>query len=218
MIRPLLIASLALNVGILGVLIEKRLSAPPASNVYRSNKIDQFTNRPPPAGSTVLLGDSLFALMDVGEVMPGVVNRALSGNTVSDVTESLPPLEGGCAVILVGINDLQEGRAAPDVIARYRELLVAMPASVRVGVMPVLPVNAKIYDENIRRGSRPPLNEVAKVNAFLASQSNAVFLETRHDLVDEKGELAAENTIDGLHLNSQGIDLIARAVSGFCRV
>ena len=99
--------------------------------------------------------------------------------------------------LLIGINDLGSGRTPEVMEAGYREILEQVKKkapAVRVHVQSVLPTrdryakhNANVIDFN----SRLPK---------LAKEFGYDYLDLHTLMADDKGELKAEFTADGLHL------------------
>jgi len=103
--------------------------------------------------------------------------------------------------LMIGINDLGSGRT-PDVMERgYRQILERIKQEaprVRVHVESVLPCrgnyakhNANVLDFNARLQK-------------LATEFGYDYLDLHALMVDDNGELKAEFTNDGLHLNAAG--------------
>jgi len=115
----------------------------------------------------VLLGDSIIDLMEPEYLPIPFANRGISGDTTSGVLARLPDILAGnpkTIILLVGINDLQKGASASDVIAGIKRIRAAVDA-----------INA----------------------AFGLSAAS----------------LASDETLDGLHLNANGLASLAGEVS-----
>jgi lysophospholipase L1-like esterase len=177
------------------------------------NRVRAFKEQNQQLQYVVLLGDSITEGFDVAKYMPGrrVLNRGIGadviGNALPDddprgVLKRLDESVFDCAAthvfLLIGINDLGSGRT-PEVMAQgYRDILKQIKErapSVHVHVQSVLPTrdahakhNANVLDFNER------LQKLAKEFGY-------DYLDLHHLMADDAGELKAEFTGDGLHLN-----------------
>ncbi len=167
----------------------------------------------------VLLGDSITEGFDVPKYFPGrrVLNRGIGadviGNALPDddprgvlrrLDESVFDCAASDVFLLIGINDLGSGRT-PDVMEQgYRQILERIKKqapAVRVHVQSVLPTrdkhaqhNANVLDFNQRLQK-------------LASEFEYDYLDVHALMADDKGELKAKFTGDGLHLTDEAYKL-----------
>lgn len=167
----------------------------------------------------VLLGDSITEGFEAAKYFPGrrVLNRGIGadviGNDMPDddprgVLRRLDASVFDCAAsdvfLLIGINDLGSGRT-PDVMeAGYHEILTKIKAhspALRVHVQSVLPTRGKYAKHN---------SHVVDFNARLkklAAEFGYEYLDLHALMVDGSGELRADFTGDGLHLNEEAYKL-----------
>jgi lysophospholipase L1-like esterase len=167
----------------------------------------------------VLLGDSVTEGFDVPKYFPGrrVLNRGIGADVIGNalpeddsrgVLRRLDESVFDCAAtdvfLLIGINDLGSGRT-PEVMEQgYREILERIKKrapSIRIHVQSVLPTrdkhakhNANVLDFNQRLKK-------------LAAEFEYEYLDNHSLMTDDKGELKAEFTADGLHLNDDAYKL-----------
>lgn len=166
---------------------------------------------------TVLIGDSIVALGEWGELMhdPHYKNRAISGSSTSDVLARLGPIMASKPrriIVCAGINDIQGG-IDPAIIARNREMimtsvLVESPKT-QVIFVPLLPVNQRLYSQWIlpdHPGIHMPTPDKCKnselINLFSLPCSSLL----------EDGQISSRYTNDGLHLNGEGLTELARII------
>jgi lysophospholipase L1-like esterase len=112
--------------------------------------------------------------------------------------------------LLIGINDLNSGHSVDQMETGYREILRRIKTQtprVRVHVQSVLPTrgafarhNAAVRDFNRR---------IRK----LAGEFGYPYVDLHAPLADGRGELRAELTVDGLHLNEAAYEMWRREVA-----
>ncbi len=171
-----------------------------------------------PMGAVVVLGDSL--LQDLGTAQLGreVHSFALGGTTASTLLEGLalvPCVErAGMIVLGVGANDLKY-RDPKAIVRDYAAVLAALPASVEVVALPILPVDE--HCEAIRE--RPYLSNerIARLDYLLAACCAARPGLRRVDvselLAPDGGLRPDVHAGDGWHLSDAGDALLGRAIT-----
>ena len=202
----------------------KPAAAPPADwgalfKMHYANRVKAFQEQNQQLQYVVLLGDSITEGFDVPKYFPGrrVLNRGIGadviGNALPDddprgVLRRLDESVFDCAAtdvfLLIGINDLGSGRTPEIMEPGYREILERIKTqapAVRVHVQSVLPTrdkyakhNAAVLDFNQRLQK-------------LASEFEYDYVDIHALMADDKGELKAEFTADGLHLNAEAYKL-----------
>lgn len=180
--------------------------------MHYQNRVKLFAEQNQVFRNVVLVGDSITEGFDVGSYFPGrrvlnrgigadVIGNALPGDDPRGVLRRLDASVFDCAAtdvfLLIGINDLNSGRT-PDVMEEgYRELLGRLKNEaprVRVHVQSVLPTRG----DHARRN--PAVRDVNARLKRLAGEFGFDYIDLHSLMADEKGELKAEFTDDGLHL------------------
>lgn len=181
--------------------------------MHWTNRTNAFRMQNEVFQNVVLLGDSITEGFDVAKYLPGrrVLNRGIGADVIGNdlpaednrgVLKRLDESVFNCAAtdvfLLIGINDLGAGHT-PDVMEQgYRDILQRIKTEaprVRVHVQSVLPTrdnfakhNAYVVDFNGRLKK-------------MAEEFGYDYIDVHALMVDDKGELKAEFTGDGLHLN-----------------
>jgi len=163
--------------------------------------------------NVVLLGDSITEGFNVAKFLPGrrVLNRGIGGDVIgyempeNDPRGVLRRLDNSvfdCSAtdvfLLIGINDLGDGRSLDSMEAGYREILSRIrekAPSIRVHVQSVLPTRGRYARHN------PSVLEFNKRIERLAAEFGYSYVDLHKLMRDDQGELIAEFTNDGLHLN-----------------
>ena len=166
--------------------------------------------------NVVLVGDSITEGFDVAKWFPGrrVMNRGIGADVIGNqlpaddkrgvlkrLDESFFDCSARDAFLLIGINDLGDNHTPEVMEAGYREILDAVKKkapTIRVHVQSVMPTRGNFAKHN------------ANVNEFngrlqkLAKEFGYDYIDLHSKMADEKGELKAEYTADGLHLKPEG--------------
>lgn len=181
--------------------------------MHWTNRTNAFRMQNEQLQFAVLLGDSITEGFEVAKFFPGrrVLNRGIGADVIGNdlpaednrgVLKRLDESVFNCSAtdvfLMIGINDLGAGHT-PEVMEQgYRKILQRIKTETpRVGVhvQSVLPTrdnyakhNANVVDFNGRLKK-------------LAEEFGYDYLDIHALVADDKGELKAEYTGDGLHLN-----------------
>jgi lysophospholipase L1-like esterase len=187
--------------------------------MHYANRVRAFKEQNQQLRFVVLLGDSITEGFDAPTYFPGrrVLNRGIGadviGNALPDddprgvlrrLNESVFDCAATDVFLMIGINDLGSGRT-PDVMEQgYRSILEQIKKQapgVRVHVQSVLPTrdkygkhNANVLDFNQR------LQKLAKEFGY-------DYVDLHKLMADDKGELRAELTPEGLHLTPAAYEI-----------
>jgi lysophospholipase L1-like esterase len=197
----------------------------PVVRQHWADRVRFFLTQPVAGHPVVLLGDSLTEGFDVAKYFPGhvVLNRGVSSDVIGNdlapgdnrgvlqrLDCSVFPCPASDVFVLIGINDLGDGHGLDLMEQGYRELLQRLHAEApdsRLHVESLLPT----------RGHYARLN--AHIRAFndrlrhLAAENHADYLDLHALLLDEQGELKADCTREGLHLNERGYQIWQSAIN-----
>lgn len=195
-------------------------SCPPSTSYYHK-KVAEF-NANPSSGRDILVGDSITEGQDnYRNYFPeGIVNRGISGDTTCGVLNRLESLlleKPRRVFLLIGTNNLGNGnnalrrRIVSDILVIAKKL---KDKGVGVVVQSILPA---VFD--VPLASKLDKAEIIKINeelADLSKQGNFSFLDLHHDFVDDNGQLRAELSLDGLHINEYGYKLWGSILAKYC--
>jgi lysophospholipase L1-like esterase len=171
-------------------------------------------------GRVVFMGDSItdFWGRQRGKFFPGkpYVNRGISGQVTPQMLlrfyQDVIDLRPKIVVILAGTNDIG-GSAGPIPTQATENNLRAMVEiarahNIRVVLSSLTPVSDYLQPQT---GKRPP-EKIIALNQWIekyAAENQLVFLDYYPAMVDEKGMLRKELTVDGLHPNDAGYEVMA---------
>ncbi len=163
----------------------------------------------------LFLGDSLTAFGPWSQLFPelsNAVNRGIPGNTARDVRgrlEAVLALEPRAVVFMIGTNDLIQGRAVPDILADVRSIVTRfLAAFARLSLLAVLPVREA--DDLVFAGFNARALVYNVELRALAAELSVPFVDFRAAFTDAAGELSAELTYDGVHLQPLAYALWSR--------
>jgi len=202
------------------------------SHRYYHNRVSLFKRLPNRRQDIYLVGDSITDMGEWHELLsaPTARNRRISGDTTAGVLRRLDEvIEGRPAKIFLmcGINNIRNRVPAERTIEEYGAILhklQGLGTETQIHVQSVLPVNRAKYKESFApryAGAHVPKNaEVKALNRSLMAladrYANVRYIDLSR-LTDTNGELAAEYTLDGLHLNGAGLIAWAQTIKPFLR-
>ncbi len=168
-------------------------------------------NRSLPAVDNVLIGDSLTERFPVDKMFPGknVVNRGIGGDRIDGLTTrldlSIYDLNPSVVFLNIGVNDiLFPITPYKNLKRRYGLLLNKLKKNcpnTTVIMQTVLPTTDKFADFN---------DEIIDLNKDirrLAMEHKYKLIDLHPYFTDDKGQLKAELTVDGVHLSEKGYQL-----------
>jgi lysophospholipase L1-like esterase len=175
--------------------------------------------------NVVLLGDSITEGFDAGKYFPGrrVLNRGIGADVIGNdlpaddhrgILRRLDSSVFNCAptdvFLLIGINDFGDGHSVDELEQGYREILERIHTNaplVKIHVESVLPTRGKYAKHNAH------VREFNVRLRKLAAEFGCDYLDLHQLMVDDHGELKAEFTPEGLHLNERAYQVWQAAVN-----
>ncbi|WP_198673979.1 GDSL-type esterase/lipase family protein [Chitinophaga alhagiae] len=171
----------------------------------RMELYDQLNNKP---ADILFLGNSITERGEWHELLPGkkIANRGIGGDNTFGVLARLDGViqqQPKKLFLLIGINDIGRGLPVEVILHNYRRILTQLTQGLpktKIIVQSVLPMNeAKLPYAYLK-------NKADKIKALnegivpLAREFNLTYLNLHELFADEKGELKADYTKDGIHL------------------
>lgn len=161
-------------------------------------------------GKIAFVGDSQVEQCEWRELFGDsldIQNRGIVGDGASGVLQRIDTVlaEKPAKIILwLGVNDLIFGNKIEDAVGEYGRVLdkiISKMSPSKIVMLTVLPTNSEVKRIPVKNADIQILNEKL---AELARSKNIRLIDLGHDLSDEKGQLRANFTLDGLHLNGAG--------------
>jgi lysophospholipase L1-like esterase len=170
----------------------------------------------------VFMGDSITDIWKLADQFPGkpYVNRGIGGQTTPQMLVRMYPdvidLKPAAMAILGGTNDIAHN-TGPETLTMIEENIQAITElaqvhGIRVILCSVTPISD--YGRAPQSAQRPP-TDILKINAWMkdyAAKVHAIYADYFAALVDDKGMLKDGFSMDGLHPNQKGFDLMAPVI------
>ena len=176
----------------------------------------------------LFLGDSITDYYDLDKYYEGykVVNSGISGDQTSDILDDLEKrayvYNPSTIFLLVGTNDYIHNKKEDETVNNIKEIVEKLNKN--------LP-NAKIYLESIypinntddSKISKPMVgirtnDSIKKINSELkqyCNDKNCTYLDMYSLLEDKDGNLKLEYTKEGLHMSSEGYEVITKELKKY---
>ena len=173
-------------------------------------------------GQIVFAGSSLMEMFPIEEFVEEdglsaiVYNRGVGGYVTSELLEHvntcITALAPSKVFINIGTNDLSNPQMTiSEIMRRYGEILEIVKRSVpdvKLYLMAYYPVNYSAASEEMKACLRIRTNQrIKQANqqvAQLAECCGAEYIDVNAPLMDKDGNLKAEYTIEGMHINKDG--------------
>ena len=190
----------------------------------KEEKIRRFEemNKEVVPGQIVCAGSSLMEMFPVEELVKEkqidmiIYNRGIGGFVTDELLENIDTcildLKPSKLFINIGTNDLSN----PDItiaqmIEKYDQILCQVEAAlpdVNIYLMAYYPINYDAATEEMKPCLLVRTNQkIDKANEEvqkLAEKHHATYIDINDPLKDEKGNLKAEYTIEGMHIKEEG--------------
>jgi lysophospholipase L1-like esterase len=187
---------------------------------YKDNL--QLRSRPTDPARVVFMGDSITDMWKLEKYFPGkpYVNRGIGGQTTPQMLVRMYPdvisLHPSVMVILAGTNDIAHN-TGPETIEMIQDNFRAMAElaqehNIKIVICALTPVSD--YTGRKQTVQRPP-SDILLLNEWLkkfADQIHAAYVDYYSALADAKGYLKEGFSMDGLHPNEKGYELMAPLV------
>lgn len=176
-----------------------------------------------PKNATVFFGDSITELCKTDSVYgeysiqsgTPVVNRGISAECTSQmlarVDESVIALNPKNLVMLMGVNDLNQGVSYEEITQNIENIIIKVKENcpqtniVLQAVYPTDPERESLFERYQLNGrDNQTIKELNVHLKEMAEKQDVTFIDVTELLIDENGNLRKDYTYDGLHPNVQG--------------
>jgi len=181
-------------------------------NYWYDSRLNYFKELPVKKGSVVFWGDSITEWADWNELtgLGNVLNRGIAGDISYGLLDRLDEVvrhQPEKIFILIGTNDISKGIMAPDIVRTYKKIILQLqkqsPFS-NIYVQSVFPINDSLINRQYYKGTNQSIVQLNKELKTMAADLNVRFINVFEAMLDEKRQLAAGYTYDGLHLSGKG--------------
>ena len=185
------------------------------TGLYEHRK-NLFEMLPKPKGEIIFLGDSITAECEWSELLgrEDVKNRGIGGDFASGLLKRLNPIieaQPDKLFLMVGVNDLIYGSES-DLVKNYEKLLKELADKLpdsQIIVQSILPVNSQVRRMPIDNETILQINEKIK---NLTDKFGLVYADLNSLMTDEDGQLKADYTRDGIHINGKAYQIWKAAI------
>lgn len=166
----------------------------------------------------VFTGDSEIARWDLQAYFPTEVtcNEGKSGSGLEHLQGQAGKFKGQTVVVLCGTNDLHK-LGSEEAIEKYAAdyvCAVSATGGSNIYAISVLPRAKEGDDEDMNRRV-VALNLAIKAEIAKADDPRIMWVDVHELFLNDKGELDANLTYDGLHLNYLGYQLLANELNRY---
>lgn len=190
----------------------------PIVSYHERTRWSYFMKTPTKSDDVIMIGDSLIELGEWSELFQDLrfINRGISGLTVRSLVskaEDLKTLSGAKTLILIGINDIWQGRNLDDIKENYSELIDFVSQTSQLGQLYIISLLPVFHPNLIERNQ-----DILELNQFLERKCKSEKLEfiNIHGLfTNEHGLLKKSLSYDGVHLNGEGYYLLKEALQPY---
>lgn len=195
-------------------LLTKSLNAQVAvdSNYVFSGYTDRvafFNKMPVKKGAVIFLGDSLTEAgrwEDIAPELP-ILNRGISGDISFGVVARLEEIirhQPKKVFLMIGVNDLKRNVPAAMIIANYNKIIKRIQQEspkTQIYLSSLLPINDAKLIEAFKQVKNTDLSKInTELKQLSTTYKNVTFVDLYPVFADEKGQLKADMTPDGIHL------------------
>ncbi|MGZ4955150.1 MAG: GDSL-type esterase/lipase family protein [Methylobacter sp.] len=158
-----------------------------------------------PQASVVMIGDSITEGGEWREIFPqiNIANRGIAGDKTGDILRRMEPIfavNAKKAFIMVGINDIYQGRSVETTFANYTNIVQQLKSKgISVYIQSTLECSASKCGGTLNKIRL--LND--KLKAY-AAQQKLTYININEGLTSEKYGLLKDYTYDGVHLLGSG--------------
>lgn len=178
-----------------------------------------FEALPIQEGCIMFVGDSLTQRNEWADMLQNkkVINRGIDSDRITWLNDRMPNLlanKPSKVFIKIGINDIWDGKRAPQIAEEYAILLDQFKTleNCEVYIQSCLPVNHTKYHHLIKNEDVQEVNEALKE---LASKYHYTYINLYDSFVNEHNEMKAEYTHDGCHLTAKGYILWSQKIQQY---
>ncbi|RPD40890.1 GDSL-type esterase/lipase family protein [Chitinophaga barathri] len=178
------------------------------ANWYYQDRMKLYNQLNDQPADILFLGNSITERGEWQELLPGrkVANRGIGGDNTFGVLARLDGViqqQPKKIFLLIGINDI--GRSLPTEVSlnNYRRILTRLTQGLpktKIIVQCVLPLNEAKLPYAYLKGKAHMVKAMNEGIVKLAEEFSLTYLNLHELFADEKGELKADYTKDGIHL------------------
>lgn len=186
---------------------------------YYNTRCAYFDRQQPEikSGSVLFLGDSHFDGFVVSNASPFAVNQGIGGDTLRGLLNRLnrgsssnPIHRAGCVVLLIGVNDIAAEGANYTTNIPYMLDMISAWITGKWVICKLLPVTDGVAPSTLSNAKIDVVNQ--SIASKLSGRPGIALVDVKSTLAPS-GQLLSSYSIDGLHLNASGYDVLSSAIA-----
>lgn len=186
--------------------------------VHRKNLFEKLPNS---GNEIIFLGDSITEACEWSELFdqPNIKNRGIAGDMTDGVLDRIDEVtasQPSKIFLMVGVNDLIMYR--PEYITNnYKKILENIrqkTPNTKIFIQSVLPVNNKIREIGIKNKDITTINHTLEEFAL---EFGIIYVNLHSIVSDKDGNLKADFTSDGIHLNGSAYLTWKKAIEEYVK-
>ena len=197
------------------------------TNPYYESRVELFNQMPIHSNDIVFLGNSITDRCEWSEFFSNrhIKNRGIDGDRADWMLERLDNLVAAHPkklFLLVGINDLMQGRQAEQVAQSVDQILKRFETEspwTKIYVQSIFPVNG--VDTTPQHPEWVANQVIQQTNALLEElckeRKNIFYVDVFSALVNDRGLLDSRYTNDGIHLTGRGYMVWKEVIEKFVK-
>lgn len=179
----------------------------------------------------VFLGDSITERYNLEEYYGkkiNVVNSGVGGNTTDDIisnmTKRLYQYNPTKVFLLVGINNIIQGQDTDDIYSDIVKIINEIKQkrkNINIYVESIYPTNEtndeKIFGEYVNSGFNEKIKIINYKLKRYCKKNNITYIDVYSKLIDSNEQLNISFTLDGIHLNQKGYEVVTNTLSSYIK-
>lgn len=178
------------------------------NNWYYEGRMDLYSQLNSQPADILFLGNSITERGEWAELLPGrkIANRGIGGDNTFGVLARLDGVikqQPRQIFLLVGINDIGRGLPTEVILNNYRRIVAKLTTGLprtKLIIQSVLPMNESKLPYDYLKGKAAKVKALNEGIVLIAKEFKLTYLNLHELFADEKGELKADYTKDGIHL------------------
>lgn len=178
------------------------------TNWYYEARMDLFNQLNNQPADILFLGNSITERGEWHELLPGrkIANRGIGGDNTFGVLARLDGVikqQPKKIFLLIGINDIGRGLPTEVILSNYRQIVAKLTQGLpgaKLIIQSVLPMNEGKLPYDYLKGKAEKIKALNEGIVIIAKEFKLTYLNLHELFADEKGELKADYTKDGIHI------------------
>ncbi|MGV6947063.1 GDSL-type esterase/lipase family protein [Sphingobacterium kyonggiense] len=174
-----------------------------------TDRLNFFQKMPVKKGATIFLGDSLTEAGRWEDIAPdlAILNRGISGDISFGVIARLDEVlrhQPKKIFLMIGVNDLKRNVPVSFILENYKRIITKIQKEspkTKIYLSSLLPINESKLIEAFKQVKNADLQHInSELRKISQAYKQVTFVDLHPVLADDNGQLKADLTPDGIHL------------------